>query len=118
FRLSDISRIDVEIEEEWEEPFWYWKESGSDEKVYTGKTYPVRKYRTSVTFTDKRKITGTLSGLVYLETENGEKKAYTLYERQKGREGQKPEDLVYVKSIVRQGRTEARGSRLRQIDRY
>ncbi len=100
FRLSNIARIDVEIDEEWEEPVWYWKESGSDEKVYTGRTYPVRKYRTSVTFTDDRKITGTLSGLVYLETENGEKKAHALYERQKRKEGQKPGDLVYVRSIV------------------
>ncbi len=100
FRLADVARIDIEVLREWDEPFWYWKESGSDEKVYTGKTYPVREYKTTVTFADGKKIAGALSGLVYVETDDAAKKPFTLYKRQKGKEGQKLTDLVYVKSVV------------------
>lgn len=100
FELSEISRIDVSIEEEHEEQVWFWKESGSDEKIYTGKTYPWRKYLTTVAFLSGRKITGDLSGLVYLEKADGSKIRYTLYQRQKGKEGERPADLVYVVSIV------------------
>lgn len=99
FTLKEISRIDVAVEIEKEEPYWYWKESGSDEKVYTGKSYPWRKYVTTVTFPGGKKITGTLSGLLYLE-KNGKKTRHILYERQKGKEGQKPKDLVYVTSVA------------------
>jgi hypothetical protein len=100
FKLADVVRIDVEIAEEHEEPYWYWKESGSDEKVFTGKTYPWRLYTTTVTFKFGRKITGPLSGLVYLEKEGGKKTPYVLHKRQKGKEGHTPKDLVYVVSIV------------------
>ncbi len=99
FTLEEIARIDVEIEEEHEEPYWYWLESGSDEKVYTGKTYPWRKYLTTVTFSPERKITGHLSGLIHVDCDD-KKTSFTLYERQKGKEGQKLEELVYVKSVV------------------
>lgn len=99
FTLNEIKRIDVAIEIEKEEPYWYWKESGSDEKVYTGKTYPWRKYVTTVTFSGGKKVGGYLSGLIYLE-KDGKKTRYTLYKRQKGNEGQKPKDLLYVTNVT------------------
>ncbi len=99
FTLNEIKRIDVAIEIEKEEPYWYWKESGSDEKVYTGKTYPWRKYITTVTFSSGKKVGGYLSGLIYLE-KDGRKTRYTLHKRQKGKEGQKPKDLLYVTSVT------------------
>ena len=99
FTLAEVSRIDVQIAEQHEEPYWYWKESGSDEKIYTGKTYPWRKYLTTVTFVSGKKITGQFSGLIHIDSD-GKKTSYTLYKRQKGKEGQKPDDLVFVKSIV------------------
>ena len=103
FTLKDISGIDVSVEEEKDEPSWYWKESGSDEKVFTGKTYPVRKYVTKVTFADGKAITGDVSGPVYLKTTDGREIRYVLYRKQKGNEGQKLSDLVHVTSIVLSG---------------
>ncbi len=100
FPLADVSRIDVAVEEEHEEPYWYWKESGSDEKVFTGNTYPWRKYLTTVTFASGKKITGDMAGPLYIETPSGEKKQFILHKRDKGKEGQKLADLLYVKSVV------------------
>jgi hypothetical protein len=99
-QIPDVARIDVAIEEEHEEPFWYWRESGSDVKVYTGKTYPWRKYLTTVTLRDGTKLEGDLSGPIYIKDSSGKEARLILYKRQKGDEGQKPSDLSYVKSIV------------------
>ena len=100
FALSGVARIDVQIEEEREEKEWSWKESGSDEKVYTGKTYPVRKYVTTLTLAEDKKIVGDLSGPIYFTAPDGKEQFFVLRKTQKGDEGQKPSDLIYVKSIV------------------
>ncbi len=116
FGLADVSRIDVSVEEEHEEPYWYWKESGSDEKVFTGKNYPWRKYVATVTFADGRKVTGDLDALLYVApdaaalestdaapskaaTRVGGRLRFLLHRRDKGREGERPEDIVYVKAV-------------------
>jgi len=99
FTLKDVSRIDVSVEEEHEEPVWRWKESGSDEKIFTGKSYPWKKYLSTVTFTGGTKIAGDLSGLVYVEAA-GKKTRFVFYKRQQGDEGQALSDLVYVTSVV------------------
>jgi len=99
FQLPEISRIDVAVEEEHEEPFWYWKEGGGV-KVYTGKTYPWRKYLTTVTLHDGTKLEGDLSAPIHIKDADGQEAQLILYKHQKGDEGQKPTDLSYVKSIV------------------
>jgi hypothetical protein len=120
FALKETSRIDVSIEEEHEEPYWYWKESGSDVKVFTGNTYPWRKYITTVTLLGGRTITGDLDGLIYAEVaspvganvqttdapqETGPRKySFLFHERQKGEEKQRPADLVYVTAVVIEGK--------------
>lgn len=126
FSLREISRIDVSIEEEHEEPYWYWKENGSDEKVFSGNTYPWRKYITTVTLLGSRSITGDLDGLVYVEVpsvgidssvqtsdasgETGPRKySFLFHQRQKGEEKQKPADLVYVTAMVVEGKNKAAG---------
>ena len=117
FSLSDVSRIDVSVEEEHDEAVWYWKESGSDEKVFTGQSYPWRRYVTTVTFPDGHALTGDLDGLVYLEPSTpsidstapsidstdsaaSSRLRFLFHKRHKGDPGQKPSDLVYVKSLI------------------
>jgi hypothetical protein len=117
FTLKDILRIDVAVEEEQEEPYWYWKQSGSDEKVFTGKSYPWRKYITTVTLLGGRTLTGDLDGLLYIVVpsptgapsvpttgtpqETGPRKLrFLLHKRDKGEEGQKAAELVYVTSVT------------------
>jgi hypothetical protein len=100
FTLPGITKIDVAVEEEHEEPYWYWRQSGSDEKVFTGKNYPWRKYVTTVTLADGKKITGDTSGIIFLEVPGKPPQRFMLHKRQSGTEGQKLSDLVYVKSIT------------------
>jgi len=100
FTLKEVSRIDIEVEIEKEQPYWYWKESGSDDKVYTGKSYIWRKYRTSVTFSGGEKVSGYLSGIIYLEDRERKKHRFILHDRHKGKPGEPAEKLIYVKSIV------------------
>jgi len=103
FTLSDITRIDVAIEEQQEEPYWYWKQSGSDEKVFTGGTYVWQKYATAVTFADGRKVTGDINGIVFCDSGGKLPQRFILHKRQNGAEGQKAEDIVYVKSVEVKG---------------
>jgi len=117
FTLKDIVRLDVAVEEEHEEPYWYWKQSGSDEKVFTGKTYPWRKYITTVTLLGGRTLTGDLDGLLYIEVPSptgdpsvqttgtpqptgARKLRFLLHKRDKGEEGQKASELVYVTAVT------------------
>ena len=100
FTLPGVMRIEVAVEEEHEEPYWYWKQSGSDEKVFTGKNYPWRKYVTTVTLKDGKKVSGDTSGIIFLEETGKAPERFILHKRQAGAEGQRLPDLVYVKSIV------------------
>ena len=51
---------------EWIEKEWRFKEMANAEKVYTGRSYPSREYSHECTLTDGRKITGSMSGTLYL----------------------------------------------------
>ncbi|MBN1394095.1 MAG: hypothetical protein JW959_03635 [Pirellulales bacterium] len=103
--LAAIARIDCKIEKEWMEREWKFKETTSDEKIYTGRTYPVRKYLHTITLRDDRTITGPLSALVYLrpkpESPGEETKPlrFILHKRHKGKVGEELKSLVYVKRI-------------------
>ena len=100
FPIRAIARIEVEVEEERMEPEWRWKEAASDEKVYTGKAYPMRKLLTSITLADGETYKGDVSAPIYV-LEEGAKKAsrYLLHRRQKGEIDQTLKDLVYISRI-------------------
>ena len=55
------------MKREWMEREWRFKETTSDEKVYTGRSYPAREYLHTITLADGRKITGPLSTIVYVQ---------------------------------------------------
>ena len=97
-KLAELKRIDVEIEKEWIEGTWRWKEAGQDEKVYFGPTYPARKYVTTFALGTGRKLTGDYSGPIYVMA-GGKSVRYLLHKRDKGEKGTKMEDLLYIKSI-------------------
>ena len=65
--LSAVKQIDCTVKKEWMEREWKFKEAASDEKMYTGRTYPAREYVHTVALQDGRTITGGLSGMVYLQ---------------------------------------------------
>ena len=98
FDLAEIETIACRVIVERMEPEWRWKENANDEKVYTGRHYPVRELETVLCLKDGRELVGDCTALVYLHTENGASR-FIIHKRQKGKVGQKLEDLVYVKLV-------------------
>ncbi|MBN2217186.1 MAG: hypothetical protein JW719_07400 [Pirellulales bacterium] len=109
--LRAAERIDCEVKREWMEKEWRFKETTADEKLLTGREYPVREYLHTITLRDGRKIKGPMSAIVYLRPttpdpttpgENrkpGEPRRFVLHKRDKGPPGANPKSLVYVRSI-------------------
>ncbi len=116
--LSAIRRIDAGVRKEWMEREWRFREAASNEKVYTGRTYPVRILSYRVTLKNGRVLTGRGSAVLYFVPESKEKggKAHVgewhkrhkliIQERQKGKPGETLGKLVYIKSIVFDPETE------------
>lgn len=108
--LRAIKRVEALVEREWMEREWRFKEAASNEKVYTGRTYPARKLKYRVTLSNGTVLVGTGSTVLYVVPESdgsppersGTRSKPTkiiLQQRQKGKPGEKLKDLVYVKSI-------------------
>jgi hypothetical protein len=101
--LQAIKQIDGTIVREWREKEWKFKETTSDEKMYTGRSYPVRQYEHTITLKDGRTITGSLSAIIYLQSERGDTarpEQFLLNKRNKGNPGQNVKSMVYVKRIT------------------
>ncbi len=98
--LKAIKRIDCTVQKEWVEEEWRFKENASDEKYYTGRTYPSREYTHKITLQNGQKIEGTLSGIVYVRADPAaDAERYLLHKRDKGNPGTDLKSLVYVRSI-------------------
>ncbi len=109
--LNRVRQIDCLVVSEKMEKEWRFKETTSDVKEYTGRTYPLREYVHCVTLTDGRTIEGPLSEVIYLEPDPGaaaktgdyrpeaEPMRYILYKTHRGSVGQDLKSLVYVKAI-------------------
>ncbi len=109
--LSAVKQIDCTVKKEWLEKEWKFKELTKDEKMFTGRTYPVREYEHTIMLNDGRSISGGLSAIVYIqpiEKDQGKSGAsgpelkaeqFILNKRNKGQVGENLHSLVYVKSI-------------------
>ena len=64
--LQAVKRIDCKVKKEWMEKEWKFKETTSDEKILTGRSYPAREYLHTITLGDGRTITGPLAAIVYV----------------------------------------------------
>lgn len=99
-RTEEMARIETSTEEQTMEEKWIFKESGLDDKVFTGKYYPVRHYMTKITFHDGREVEGhIIAATLYVKVE-GEKQRFILRRKDEGKVDQKPEDLLYVEKII------------------
>ena len=96
--FSLIASAKAIVNWERDEPEWQFKESGSDVKVFTGKTYPARETQYVFVLLNGDKITGDVAAPIYVETDKATK-TFVLHKRDKGELGQKLTDLVYVKKI-------------------
>ena len=97
--LSRIKEIECEVEKEWREKEWRFRENASDLKVFTGKSYPARIYVHTLILTDGRKIRGDLSTVLYVQRPGHEKTKLVLHKRDKGPVGADLDSLVYVRRI-------------------
>jgi hypothetical protein len=97
--LIAVKQIDCIIKKEWLEKEWKFKELAKDEKIFTGRSYPVREYDHIITLQDGRRITGGLSAVVYIKTSETKTDKFILNKRNKGEIGADLQSLVYPKLI-------------------
>jgi hypothetical protein len=108
--LRVVKQIDCAVKKQWMEREWKYKETTSDEKMYTGRTYPAREYLHTITLADGRTITGPLAEIIYLrpqadshestgQREEPKVEKFLLNKRAKGEVGQELKSLVYIKRI-------------------
>jgi len=71
--IEKIATIEVNVEKEWMEKEYRFKELASNEKMYTGKDYPCRIFTYTLTFDDGRELEGPMSGIIFVQAlEEGE----------------------------------------------
>lgn len=97
-RFAIIKSMEAQVLWEREQPEWKFKESGSDVKEYSGKTYPARETQYLITLENGQKFTGAVAAPLYLLTPTGSK-LYVIHKRDKGEDGQALTDLVYIQRI-------------------
>ena len=99
--FAAVLSITAVVVEEKLEPRWRWKAMGVPERVYTGETYPTRRYVWRFVLPDGSEITGAVKGQP-LWIALGDKRSgpFVLHERERGKVGQKLRDLIYIRKIV------------------
>ncbi len=97
-RLHELTHIEQKPIIERMEKEWRWLENANDQKVYTGREYPMRKLQTILHLKTGRTLQGLLTALLYVSNENGRQR-FVLHKRQKGKPGEKLSDLIYVKLV-------------------
>jgi len=104
-----MRKIETLVEWERMEKEWRFKEAGSPEKVYTGRSYPARKFAYRLTLLGGHTITGHILGQpLYLarpsrasgSSDEGKTDRFVLHDRQKGPLDTTLEDLVYIRSVT------------------
>ena len=110
--LKAIKQIDCSVLKEWMEEEWRFKENASDEKYFTGRTYPSREYTHTITLLNGQKVGGHLSGIIYVRDEKADGPArFLLHKRDKGNPGTDLKSLVYVRTIQLGPKALAEGKR-------
>jgi hypothetical protein len=95
-----VKSIKAQVLWEQDEPEWRFKESGSDIKINTGRTYPSRETAYILTLKNGKTIKGAIVAPLYTTDDNGQEKTYILHKRDKGDIGQSLKDLVYVSEVT------------------
>ncbi|QOV91859.1 hypothetical protein [Humisphaera borealis] len=92
--FESIASVDATLLWERDEKEWRFRESGSDVKIYSGKTYPLRELQYTLTLTDGNRVEGGVVAPLDVQTKDG-RFTFVLNKRQKGEVGQSLKDLVY-----------------------
>ena len=97
--LSQVATAEAHVVWERLDPEWDFKQSGSDVKVYSGRTYPARETTYAVTLTDGTVLSGGVVAPLYVTTADGKTRTLVLHKRDKGPAGRALAALVYVKRV-------------------
>ena len=98
--LAVLSVRAVVLEERMERE-WRWKEMGSDEKVDTDRTRPIRRLQWQFHLIDDSHVTGAVKGQpLWVESGGKRRGPFVLHERSAGKYGQTLKDMIYVKKVV------------------
>jgi hypothetical protein len=95
-----LKRIDVTVEWERVDPEWRFKESGNPEKVFTGRSYPVRSMAWTLVLRNDHEIYGHILGQPLYIDHNGKVDRFLLHQRDKGEMGQTLQDIPYIRAVV------------------
>jgi hypothetical protein len=98
--IDQVDSVEVKVLWERDEKEWNFKESGSDIKVYSGRTYPARQVQYKFSLTDGTTVEGDVVAPLIVSTADGKSKTYVLYKRDKGDIGQTLKDRPYVKTVT------------------
>jgi hypothetical protein len=93
-----IASFEAKVTKEYDEKEWHFKESGSDIKEFTGKTYPVRETSYTVTLVNGQTITGGIVEPIYLKRPEGPI-TFSILKRDKGEVGKTLKELVFVQRV-------------------
>jgi len=97
----NVLSITAVVEEERTELEWRWKAMGEPEKVYTGRSYPMRRLHWRFRLLDGSVVEGSTKGQpVWVEFRGRSAGPFVLHERMKGALDTKLADLIYIRKIV------------------
>jgi hypothetical protein len=94
-----LASIETVIEWERQDREWRFKEAGSPEKVYTGRSYPVRMHAWRLTLLNGHEIVGHILGQPFYAERDGKVERFILHQRDKGEMGKTLADLVHIRRV-------------------
>lgn len=96
---SLVRKIEVKVNSETLEPDWRWKKEGSDEKIYSGKKYPLVDLGYKFTLLNDQQIEGTVVAPIYC-FDGAKVHHLALYKKYQGQLDETLKDIVYIKTIT------------------
>ncbi len=97
--LAIIKTIEVNVRSATLEPDWRWLKEGADQKVYSGKNYPMVDLAYHVTLINGQSVDGTVVAPIYIY--DGKKpRSLALYKKYKGTLEETLSDIAYIKQIT------------------
>lgn len=98
--LEQIGVIRTFVEEEKLEEAWAFEEEGSPKKIKLGWRYPLRTYQQEVQLVGGQVIVGHCYAAVLFVDDGSREHKVILPRVQRGKQGQKLEDLIYPRGVV------------------
>ena len=102
--LGLISKVEVKVISEGMEDDWRWLKEGSDQKIFSGKKYPLVELEYVFTLVNGQRVEGGVVAPIYVVEEGtGRKRSLALYKKYKGKLDETLKDVAYVKTMELKG---------------